>query len=71
MLTIIFGALAAFLLSAITFGTLCWIIYIILAPSLGLPGINILQAWGIFLIIRIIIDGSVKLTINENKRRFY
>lgn len=64
---VILAAIGLCILSAIVFGTVLMMIWNGIVPDIfGLPKITLLQAWGLFLIVRLLIDG--KITANYKER---
>lgn len=58
----------AYLLAAIVFGTLLWLVWNITLPDLGIPKISIFQGWGMILIARFLIDGKIAVNINSETK---
>lgn len=54
------------ILSAIIFGTILALLWNWIVPSIfGLPQITLLQAWGLTLLVRLLIDGKISVNLKE------
>ena len=54
------------ILSAIIFGTIFALLWNWIVPSIfGLPQITLLQAWGLTLLVRLLIDGKISVNLKE------